>query len=145
MPLPSVGDSVVDDSIPPLEEDDANAISMFQNTRKCFLSFSSTRTRSPLPVVNPHSSSSLSELSDPYAFDIPTIPQELPSVPALSNYLDEPLNPEFHLLTNFYSEPVVSDTEEVSNRSSFTIMIHTAETYKEPATCKQANMSWQTA
>jgi hypothetical protein len=92
MPLPSVGDSVVDDSIPPLEEDDDNAILYVSKRGKVFFNHSHL-----LALV--HHSLQLIHIL-PHLFPNYLIRMHFP---ALSNYLNEPLNPEFRLLTIFYS------------------------------------------
>ena len=64
---------------------------------------------------------------------------------ASQGFLSEPLQPKFRSITDIYFESGPPDLEEAHNCFSFAHMIHTAKTYREPATYHQAQMSPQAA
>ena len=116
--------------------------------------FSDPSSPSPsLPVPNDNSSSE-SVHSDPYDINIPAPihVNEHITVP------EHPIKQRYRSLTDIYSDtlpttpsppisPVPSPAHSpvTSQASSFANMIHSAETYREPATYKQATMSPQAA
>ena len=122
------------DSLPSLENDSpADSLNLFVS--------------SPIPpqLSTEHVNSSLEFVSSyPYAFDIPS-----------SSYLpDTPIQPKYRSFTDIYTassgsaqdtlDPHVSPISHVFPNSprnnSFANMVHSAETYREPATYKQATM-----
>lgn len=135
-PTVSVGDSEHTNSISPLIEDSAHSNSTSPNATSLPSPLSVDHSPLSISEEDPSHSSLPSEHSDPYALDVPSNSQGLPS---------EPLHPKFCSLTDIYFEAGLFDTEEPNTRFSFANMIHTAETYREPATYKQAHMSLHAA
>jgi hypothetical protein len=97
---------------------------------------------SPLPDIEPPSPTSTA--SDPYDLDAPSTIKATPTPVS-----DEPVHPKYRSISDIYSEPppINSDSPSLpeSSQCSFANMIHTAETYREPATYKAATMSPQAA
>ena len=101
-----------------------------------------------LPALNP-SPSPMSVSSDPYDITISNIPASAPVHEHIA-VQDQPLQPKYRSLTDIYSDTLPPQQHSkhspvASQSSSFANMIHSAETYKEPATYKQATMSPQAA
>ena len=149
--VPPVGVSSTTDSLPSFEMDSP--------TISLNISDPSSPTLPPQPVHEHEHASPDSVSSDPYDIDIPYTP----------HVLDEPVQPKYKSLTDIYtdsSDPFVptsifsstsappssspvSPVSHVSSHSSpttsFVNMVHSAATYREPATYKQATMSPQAA
>jgi hypothetical protein len=90
-----------------------------------------------------HSPSNNPTLSDSHLPPSPTV-SPISSLPTPSHpSSDEPLHPKYKNLSDLYSSPLPPDPPSPSHPSSYANMIHTAESYREPATYKQATMSPQ--
>ena len=96
------------------------------------------------PPSVPQPSSPISNASDPYDLDAPSMLKTIPT-PADG----EPVHPKYRSISDLYSAPTSPNTASTSQPDnptfSFANMIHTAETYREPPTYKATTMSPQAA
>ena len=76
-------------------------------------------------------------------FDTTDLPSS--STPPPLPSFEEPVNPKYRSLHDVYSTSNPTESVPSSPLTSYANMIHAAETYREPATYKQATMSPQAA
>ena len=123
-PVEPVGESLSTDSIPQIE-DDTSDISPFSTP---------VHIPSNSPPDLAQSANPIDPLPDPHTPSSSHFPP--------SQSFEEPAHPKFRSLDDIYSASSHPETS-TSPSTSFAHMVNTAETFREPATYKQATMSPQ--